>query len=284
MKKIKKYLSVTWAKDFPDFFIFKRVDAKSDEEHVHDFIELVYVCSGEATEVVNGEAYEMTRGDLLIMDYGCRHVVEARKHFSYFNILIYAKALEESRIVFQKSFLELTGKCLEALSPQKRHMKLSFFGKEKVKVEQLLESIISEQSSELLFGDIMKESYMVLLLIEIIRKQKECIEKREKGFAEILLYIDSNLMQQFSLEDFALRFFYNPSYFSRLFKKKTGETFRSYILKKRMEKAAWLLKYSELSVEDIINEVGYESRSSFFRTFNKLYGMTPTQYRKREKK
>lgn len=283
MKKIKKYYSATWEKDFPDFFVFKRVNANSDEEHIHDFIELVYVCNGAATEVVNGEKYEMKRKDLLIMDYGCKHIVEAINNFSYFNILIYPKVLEEPGIVFQKSILELTGKCLGALPAQKRHMKLSFSGKEASKMEQLLEAIVLEQSSKLLFGDILKETYIVSFLIEVIRKQNEHIAKSEKGFEEILLYIDSNLTQQFSLADFALRFFYNPSYFSRLFKKETGETFRVYVLKKRMAKAVWLLEHSDQSIENIIHEVGYESKSSFFRNFNKIYGMTPKQYRYRGK-
>ena len=129
----------------------------------------------------------------------------------------------------------------------------------------------------------MKESYMISLLVEVRRKQSENFDKRLESFDEILLYIDNNILEKISMEDFARKFFYNSTYFSRLFKRKTGESFKSYVYRKRMEKGANLLITSDHAIEEIINLLGYESRSSFFRNFYKIYSMPPTEYRLKHK-
>ncbi len=281
--KIKKYTSTTWSERYPDFHVFQRSNANNDDEHIHDFIELVYVLGGEAEEVVDGTQYVMKRGDLLIMNYGCRHIVNALNHLSYVNILVYPKITENDGIFFQRSFFELVERMIEGLPQGKRHDKISFVGAERKKVEDILMMILKEQDASLDLGNIMRETYMIALLVEICRKQRQQHAINVDDFDEVLLFINNNIAGNFSLEMFSRKFFYNPSYFSRLFKIKTGVTFREYLFKKRMETACGLLKSTDMSVEEIIELVGYESRSSFFRNFHKTYGLTPLECRKQEK-
>ena len=195
------------------------------------------------------------------------------------NILVYPNIHETTRIFFQKSFLDLTEQVITALPVGKKHERVTFFGKERNRIEKLLEDLLTEQTEKRNLSDIMKESYMISLLVEIRRKQSENCDKKLESFDEILLYIDNNILEKISLEDFARKFFYNPTYFSRLFKRKTGVSFKAYVYRKRMEKAANLLLASEYSIEEIISLLGYESRSSFFRNFYKIYGVTPSEYR-----
>ncbi len=277
---IKKYSSKTWEKKYPDFHLFKKEHANPDELHTHDFIEIVLVTKGTAKEMVNGEKYLLKHGDMLIMDYGCEHSVLPIENFSYVNLLIYPKLIEENRLFFQKAFLDLTAEVIKALPKDKRHEKVSFVGAEKGRIEKLLNQLLSEQSGNLPLNDIMKESYMISLLVEIRRKQVVGQNVSIGDFDEVLLYINNNLEREFTASDCAKKFSYNPSYFSRMFKKKTGITLREYIFKKRMEKAAALLIHTDKKIEDIIAEVGYESRSSFFRNFYRVYNMTPSEYRK----
>ena len=142
---IKKYSSDTWKKKgFPDFHIFKRVNALSDEQHVHDFIEIVYILGGKAKEIINGIEYDMNRGDMLIMDYGCHHTVVAIDKLSYINILIYPDILEGSRVFFQKSFSELTEQVISELPTAQKHKKVSFVGTDQKRLEKLLELLLKE--------------------------------------------------------------------------------------------------------------------------------------------
>ena len=60
-----------------------------------------------------------------------------------------------------------------------------------------------------------------------------------------------------------------------------GMSFREKLVHTRMECAAWLLRTSERSVEEIVPIVGYGSESGFFKAFRRRYGMTPLEYRAR---
>ena len=281
--RIKKYSSKTWETKYPDFHLFKKEYANPDELHTHDFIEIVLVTKGTAKETVNGENYLLKRGDMLIMDYGCKHSVLPVENLSYFNLLIYPRLTEENRLFFQKAFLDLTSEVVKALPADKKHEKVTFVGAEKLRMEKLLNQLLSEQAGNLPLNDIMKESYMISLLVEIRRKQVIGQNVAIGNFEEVLLYINNNLERDFTASDCAKKFSYNASYFSRMFKKKVGRTLREYLFIKRMEKAAALLIHTEKKIEDIITEVGYESRSSFFRNFYRIYKMTPSEYRKKHK-
>ncbi|MBD2847799.1 AraC family transcriptional regulator [Paenibacillus sp. IB182496] len=68
---------------------------------------------------------------------------------------------------------------------------------------------------------------------------------------------------------------------SRLFKEQHGEKFVDYLARRRMSKAAELLRQTPDPVQEVATQVGYMHPFSFIRTFKKLYGMTPGEYRDR---
>ena len=59
----------------------------------------------------------------------------------------------------------------------------------------------------------------------------------------------------------------------------TGHTFKALLLEKRLSKAAQLLRETKLSTQDIIFAVGYENTSYFYRAFRARFGLTPKEYR-----
>jgi AraC-like DNA-binding protein len=71
----------------------------------------------------------------------------------------------------------------------------------------------------------------------------------------------------------------SPAHFSREFRKTFGETPHQYLLTRRMERAAELLRNTDRSVADICLTVGMRSVGSFTSTFGRTYGMSPTAYR-----
>lgn len=74
----------------------------------------------------------------------------------------------------------------------------------------------------------------------------------------------------------------SSSYFSRVFKAATNETFTQYLTKIRMEKAKALLTHSDLKIYEISEKIGYEDPHYFSYNFKKKIGIKPTEYRKRE--
>jgi AraC-like DNA-binding protein len=71
----------------------------------------------------------------------------------------------------------------------------------------------------------------------------------------------------------------SPAHFSREFRRTFGETPHQYLLTRRLERAAALLRTTDRSVFDICLTVGLRSVGSFTTSFGRLYGLSPTAYR-----
>ena len=71
----------------------------------------------------------------------------------------------------------------------------------------------------------------------------------------------------------------SPAHFSREFARAFGETPHRYLLTRRLERAAALLRTTDRSVADICMTVGLRSVGSFTTSFGRMYGLSPTVYR-----
>jgi two-component system response regulator YesN len=85
----------------------------------------------------------------------------------------------------------------------------------------------------------------------------------------------------YSIGRLAMQLRLSPSHLQRLFKHETGLRMGEWLIKFRMQKAAYLLANSYLSVKEIARAVGYEHVSSFIRAFEHKYLLTPTRFRER---
>lgn len=97
---------------------------------------------------------------------------------------------------------------------------------------------------------------------------------------EIKEFVQEHLHEDISLQDVADKMFFSTVYFSRFFKKQTGETFSNYLLRTRMEYAVKLLQKNK-KVTEISEACGYHDPSYFSRIFKEYYKYTPKDYARR---
>ncbi|MBP1964518.1 YesN/AraC family two-component response regulator [Paenibacillus aceris] len=103
-----------------------------------------------------------------------------------------------------------------------------------------------------------------------------------KRFIELAVkYMEEHYTEQLTMNRVAEHLFLNPSYFSKLFHEKMGETFSKYIIRLRVNKAKELLKDSTLKIYEVAEQVGYQDFRHFVKLFKEQEGMTPAQYRDR---
>lgn len=93
-------------------------------------------------------------------------------------------------------------------------------------------------------------------------------------------FILSNLSRDISVKDVADYVSFSPEYFSKLFKKETGENVKNYILRVKVEAAKDLLKNPNIPISMIALELGYGNFSHFTQMFRKHESITPSEYRK----
>lgn len=98
-------------------------------------------------------------------------------------------------------------------------------------------------------------------------------------FLRLIQYVDENYRDDISLSTVAEALYMSPNYVSKLFKKGIGVTFVHYVTQKRIEDAKELLVSTSRPLTDIAVDVGFNDYFHFIKTFKKLTGLTPGQYR-----
>ncbi len=90
---------------------------------------------------------------------------------------------------------------------------------------------------------------------------------------------DAHYAEPLGVDDMARAAGLSRAHFSRAFKRAFGESPRAYLLTRRLERAATLLRMTDRSVADICLSVGLQSLGSFTTSFTRTYGKSPTAYR-----
>ncbi|HEY3106597.1 MAG TPA: helix-turn-helix transcriptional regulator [Gaiellaceae bacterium] len=90
---------------------------------------------------------------------------------------------------------------------------------------------------------------------------------------------DARYFDPLSVDDLARAAKLSRAHFSREFRRTFGESPHAYLLTRRLERAAALLRNTDRSVADICFAVGLQSVGSFTTSFTRTYGMSPTEYR-----
>ncbi|MBP3683783.1 MAG: helix-turn-helix domain-containing protein [Oscillospiraceae bacterium] len=113
----------------------------------------------------------------------------------------------------------------------------------------------------------------------IVRRDAD-VDATAQRIQEAQTYIRENLGQDISRTEVAEMVHLNEEYFSKMFHKYAGCTFKEYVMAERMQQAQRLLKHSRLTVSLIASKVGYDNFSYFSKAFKRATGMTPQEYRK----
>ncbi len=263
--------------------------------HTHNYIEVVYVLEGTGIQVVNGIPYKVKRGDILFINYGQLHMVARNRYLNpeekpmrTLDILIRPdfidRELVESRNAEEMLALSLFESFtdLEQLSPV-----VSFTGKDLVEVEYIIRQIRNEWKENDINYKASIKGYVLVLLNKIFREMRKVqlvpiVQHVNRLTPEIIDYIEGHYSEKINLTELAQMCFYNPSYFSKVFRETFGKSLTDFVQEKRVEKAAEFLKNTEMSIEDIVKQTGFCDKKQLYKIFKKVTGVTPGEYRANE--
>ena len=265
-----------------DYIIKRQRHIIGAPSHTHDFIELEYFRKGHCTHIIDGCSYTVGKGDMVFVNYNSVHTLPPEGNAEYTNILIKPEFIDRSLQGSENAFSILALKDFQdfADTVQRGHFVFHFSGKEQSQIGSLLDRMEEELSTNPMGSNLVIHSCINILLTMVFRKMDLPMKKDLGIDSKLLNEIRSTCTTPLSLEQIAAKVGYSPSYFSRIFKKLTGQNYMEYVTGCKLSVAMELLKSTPLRVEDIMNEAGFSDRTKFFKLFHIKTGLTPLQYRK----
>lgn len=251
-------------------------------EHTHDYVEVVYMCTGKTTHIVNGTKITLGRGELLFMNQRATHEVckagegDVAVNFivlpEFFNSVLLSIGEEETPL---RAFL-VDCLCGRSTGAGYLHFRVADIVPIQNLIENLLFALLQETHNK------RKVSQMTMaLLFQQLMGHTETLatpNPEEASMVRVLAYVESNYAHG-SLTDLAQQLHYDLYSLSREIKRKTGKTYTQLVQQRRLAQAAFLLKNTDRNINDIANAVGYENMGYFHRIFREAYGQSPRNYR-----
>ncbi len=246
--------------------------------HYHDFYEFVVYLGNAGTFHVNDEAYRVNRGDIVLIDIFTPHTLTiGTNYYERFCISIDPALLIE--------FSTPSSNLLDVFNKSGKHYRI--FHVENSEFDKYLTLLADYRNARSKSGHDLIEKALVHLLLSYI--YSDCFtEAHHSGtdsnhlsiVAQLISYISEHLSEEFSLEVLSQQVNYSQAYVCRLFKQLTGKTLTSYVQEKRIAQAAFLLQSGASSYE-AAERVGFNNYSYFYKTFKKLKGCSPAEYKLR---
>jgi len=267
-----------------DVILYRISHAKPIEPHTHDFIEFVYTLGGKSLHTVNGVEYPMDGGDLLMVNFDEVHYFTADPETRYYNILIKPAVIDENLEACKDLFFLFEAGPFrpfkDLVNDSCRYIRFS--PEEKNCFEYMLRLLETELSRQDVGYELTARAGVSFLLTMIFRKMRSTLPEQPHHFKQILTYINEHYSEDLSAGLLASHCHYNPAYFSRVFRKYTGLTYSEYVKGLRIRKACELLTGTG-SASGLYTQVGYTNKTTFYKHFREVTGMTPLEYRKVKK-
>lgn len=247
--------------------------------HLHSVYEISYVFEGMGTLTIDGETFDLKKGDLFISNDRCIHRVEVNpKNPCGFYVTIFDPEILRGRYPDWAKKLFVPGTPEKLIYPQLEPYTSDIL--------LAIRRILHEQRNRKPGYEMKINSCLFSMIVSLIRMQEHIQSTDQQRSPEemrkhsALAYIRHNYFKQLSVHDLASLIHVSPRQCSNLFNKWFQCTFVDLLTDVRMEEAKRLLVESEKSVTFIAHEVGYEDISHFIRTFKKRTSYTPAEFRK----
>lgn len=251
-------------------------------EHRHDYIEVIYMCSGSTTHIINGTKLELQEGELLFLGQNAtQEILPAGEDDIAVNLIVLPQFFDTALQMMGEEESPLHRFIIDVLTGEEATGYLYFQVSDLLPIQNLMENLLYTLIHDSPNRRNINQTTMGLLFLQLLNHTDLLFyedNSEEEAVVQVLQYIE-NHYNDGSLSECAELLHYDFYWLSREIKKQTGKNYTDLLQEKRMAQAAFLLKTTKMTVADIAISVGYENVSYFHRLFGKTYGLSPKKYR-----
>lgn len=256
----------------------------------HDFWELVYVDKGSILCKADEREVFLQEGELLFHKPNEPHSLRADgKHAPNVFVVTFeckseaVRFFENRKLKPEKHLLKFIYAIVEE---GKKTFNLPYFEPEMKKMTLLQKPTLGGQQ--------LIKNYLELLLINLMRDETEkddpdvvFLPQEELGgrvAEQVISFLQKNIHTKLEISDVCSALNYNKSYIFKQFKQATGRSVMAYFNRLKIEQAKRYLRETSLSVTQISDKLSFDTPNYFSKTFKKLTGYTPLQYKRIHKR
>lgn len=244
------------------------VDFNIERSNLYPNCVIHYVIKGSGHVIYGGKDYSIKQGNMFILN-----AFEGHRYFTDKDNLLEISWLEFAGGDSEKLITAILRNCGPIImAPYSQRI-----NKYLLRIFKIIKN--NKQDNEFLISKII---YSILLNLLYMNKNNSSNFpiSRLADISKVTYFIDNNLGQNINIQKLASISCYSPTYFAKLFHKVMGNTPMNYVLVKRINESKELLSKTSISSEQIAQILGFCSSSHFIKSFKKVEGLTPAEYRR----
>ncbi|MBU9746429.1 AraC family transcriptional regulator [Lachnospiraceae bacterium ASD3451] len=257
-----------------------------DFHHWHNFFEISYIIKGNSICHASGNYYEVSEGDIVIFNDTEVHGWNIKEDLTLLVLNFSGEIICSNSTplnTFDSDYLKVFSK--EGSNFQNI---LYRYGKYTQEIYRLMQDIYFEYTHEDLGKYLMMKADILKILTILTRNFQVnptdhmlLVQRRQNliGLEKVLNYINENFTEKITLTDAAEMIHMNASYLSSLFHRTTGETFKSYLTRLRIQKAHDMIIHTKENISTIAFACGFTNMANFYRLYEKNIGHPPAKSR-----
>ncbi|MBY0098392.1 AraC family transcriptional regulator [Mesobacillus maritimus] len=238
-------------------------------EHYHDHFQILYALEGEGVITLDGQSYDFSKDKVVLIN---THTVHSIKATTKLTVLVLAFSVPDLKLGLQEELVSL-------LQSESKHFELDLFTASEIR--PLFRKMLFEQKNRDFFGQLSMPVYLLEIILLLLRQRDFTHVQDANDIRSIQIkdFIDTHYFENITAESLSNRFEISTRYMNDIFKRKFNDTPLQYLQKIRINKAKELLLQTNKDIVSICFEVGYETLSTFYRTFRNLVGISPNKFR-----
>lgn len=237
--------------------------------HFHNSLEFTFTLEGSTKAMISGKPVLLQEGDLFLVSGLTAHGYRRGNNSHVIMLIVPMEFIPLYAPMFSRKVFASVKTSQKSVTDEVLHC-----------LKCLLAIGDCNESSENLV-----RSYVYVILGLLIREIGLVDASEERALSQnVLLYLQNNCLSRITLEDLSRHFGYSKYRFSRAFNQSVGCSLTQYVGALRARHAANLLRETDLPLVDICMNSGFDSLRTFYRSFKNAFGITPTQYRRRNEK
>ena len=257
--------------------------------HRHNFVEVLYVCEGSLTNIIDGKKVVVNKGELLFLNQFTKHeILKAGQNDIAINFMVLPEFFDVAYSMTGNDNMLADFLVNVLRQDDERGEYLHFKVAEVLQIQNLLENMIYSLVTGKGDQNRINQTTMGLIFLYLLESVQYAEMRLPNQYENMISMTTLDYIEQqyrtATLTELCEQLHLPMHVLSKMIRKNTGFNFKELLQRKRLSKAAELMCETDLPISDVIAAVGYENGSYFHRVFKERYNMTPRAFRVANKK